>query len=107
MTSFDEPYPKYTRSRSEENDWFTTPLFLGKTKAGQAVVALGLHSTLEPRTLEALIIDRQDAPGEQPILIGRLLKLDPYFDLVFDQGALQYLQQAHSVWVAKPHRARH
>ncbi|GAB3585628.1 hypothetical protein GCM10027345_34130 [Hymenobacter daeguensis] len=56
--------------------------------------------------MEALIIDRQDAPGEQPVLLGRLLKFDPYFDLVFDQAALRYLQQAHGVWVAKPYRAR-
>jgi hypothetical protein len=55
MTSFDTPYPKYQKSRSEENEWFISPLFLDKTKGGLAVVALGLHKTLEPRTVEALI----------------------------------------------------
>ncbi|MCR5890368.1 hypothetical protein LRS06_21815 [Hymenobacter sp. J193] len=106
MTSFDTPYPNYRKSRSEENTWFNTPLFLGKTKEGLAIVALGLHNTLEPRTVEALIIDRQDAPGDKPVLLGRLLKFDPYFDMVFDQEALQLLRKEYGMWVGKPRPAR-
>ncbi|MCC2548460.1 hypothetical protein LJY25_18580 [Hymenobacter sp. BT175] len=106
MTNSYTPYPNYRKPRSEENEWFSTTIFLGKTKEGLAIVALGLHKTLEPRTVEALVIDRQDAPGEKPMLLGRLLKFDPYFDLVFDQKALQYLRQEHGMWVGKPRPAR-
>ena len=98
------PYPNYAQARNEEVIWFARPVYIGilLNVAGQELVALRLNSRMEPRTVEALIIDRQDAPGQKPMLLGRLWKWTTNFNVKFDQAALKQLAKDYGLIISEP-----
>lgn len=96
-------YPAYSQGKHEQVYWLPAPVLLGY-RAGRAFVALGISLAVEPRTVEALIMEEQASIGHKPLLLARVVKWDAAFfkGFEFDQASLHHLATSYAVDPAPP-----